>query len=563
MAIRKRYQLKFMFECPDAVLTCSVLRCKEKNYLVFGGHDKTLYLLDEEMNIVDGRSFDGWCRCSYPIDLDGDGCDEVLVGAGEGSFMVLKLNEEKKKLVGLMRYKASNRVTCCIAGDFTRDGNIELLFGSEDKTLKIFDSIKAKEPKFILYYDSWVTTCTLGYLKLPDEEFSIYGLLVGTKSGVIQLIQFKEGFPDIIWSKNFNTQINDIKVGDVTNDGYNEIVLSADDSTIKILNVEGEPIKEIETEEGRPIALLIEDIDGDNANEIVAGCADGSLKVFHNPSLSSTDIELKWKTKVATSIKHICYQLDRRENKKNIVFGGYDRAIRIVTDFEWGDKQSLEIPQQIKIPEVEPTEKERKIEEIAEVKEVPTNIREHIFNYLTEKGYMKDLVSELTKLGYSEDEILEEFTVLKTQKSVSYEKMEYSVWSLPEEETGGKVEMEARVKEPKVIVKTPVEKPKVAVKHMVIEEPIKTDKEKLSAVLSTEAKDISLKEGVSLDKSLLEVIIEYLKKNKLVATKAEFVIDIKSKGFEVKDIEKEINNLKAQGRLIYSRSAPKGWSLVE
>lgn len=576
MVIRKRYQLNFKFECPDAVLTCSVLRCKEKNFLVFGGHDKTLYLMDEEMNIVDDRSFDGWCRCSYPIDLDGDGCDEVLVGAGDGSFMVLKLNEEKKNLAGLMRYKASNRVTCCIAGDFTRDENIELIFGCEDKTIRIFDSIKSKEPKYILYYDSWVIACTLGYLKLSDEKFPIYGLLIGTKNGLIQLIQFKEDLPDIIWSKNFGAQINDIKIGDVTNDGFNEIIFSADDSTIKIINVDGDLIKEIETEEGRPIALLIEDIDGDNANEIVAGCADGSLKVFHNPSLSSTDIALKWKTKVATSIKHICYQLDRRQNKKSIVFGGYDRAIRIITDFEWGDKQSLDIPQGIEIPTIEPTKKEKIIEEITEVEEVPTNIREYIFKYLTEKGIMQDLVSELKKLGYSEDEILEELTVLKTQKSVSFEKMEYSVWSLPEEETGGKVEIKAQIKEVKVVeasvekprvAETPVEEPevkepKVAVKHMVIEEPIKTDKEKLSAVLSTEAKNISLKEGVSLDKSLPEVIIEYLKQNKLVATKAEFVVDIKSKGFEVKDIEKEINNLKTQGRIAYSRSQPKGWSLV-
>ena len=67
----------------------------------------------------------------------------------------------------------------------------------------------------------------------------------------------------------------------------------------------------------------------------------------------------------------------------------------------------------------------------------------------------------------------------------------------------------------------------------------------------------------TLDKSLPEVIIEYLKQNILVDTKAEFIIDIKSKGFEVKDIEKEINNLKAQGILDYSRSTPKGWHLVE
>ncbi|MFX0212374.1 MAG: hypothetical protein ACFFDT_40750, partial [Candidatus Hodarchaeota archaeon] len=400
-----------MFECPDAVLTCSILRCHENNFLVFGGHDKKLYLMDEEMNILDDRTFDGWCRCSYSIDLDGDGCDEVLVGAGDGNFMVLKLSKEKKKLTGLMRYKSSKRVNCCIAGDFTRDGNIELIFGSDDKSLKIFDDIKAKEPKYILYYDSWVIACTLGFLQLPDDEEPIFGLLTGTKNGLVQLVQFQDEMLDIIWQKNFDTQINDIKVGDVTNDGFNEIVLSTDDPTIKILNSQGETIKEVATEEGRPLSLLIEDIDGDNAKEIVAGCADGSLKIFHNPSLDSQDFELKWKTKVSTSIQNVCYILGKEQNIRHIVFGGYDRKLHNVTDFEWGQKQTLDVPQKMKIPETKVTKKEDLIKELAKVKEVPTNIREHIFNILQEKGHLKDLMKDLTELGYSEDEILEEFTL--------------------------------------------------------------------------------------------------------------------------------------------------------
>ena len=59
--------------------------------------------MDEKMDIVDDRAFDGWVRCSYPIDFDGDGCDEVLVGAGDGNFMVLKLNPEKKEILSLIR----------------------------------------------------------------------------------------------------------------------------------------------------------------------------------------------------------------------------------------------------------------------------------------------------------------------------------------------------------------------------------------------------------------------------------------------------------------------------
>ncbi len=555
--IRKRYQLNWIFECPDAVLTCSVLRCKDKDFLVFGGHDKKLYLMDEKMDIIDDRSFDGWCRCSYSIDLDGDGCDEILVGAGDGNFMVLKLNVEKKKLAGLMRCKSTKRINCCIAGDFTRDGNIELIFGSDDKSLKIFDDIKTKEPKYVLYYDSWVTACTLGFLQLPDDDDPIYGLLVGTRNGVVQLVQFEEKMPDIIWQRDFNTQINDIKVGDVINDGFHEILLSTDDSMIKILNSEGELIKEISTEEGRPLSLLIEDIDGDNANEIVAGCADGSLKVFHNPSLDSKDFKLKWKTKVSTSIKNVCYILGKELNIKHIVFGGYDRKIHNVSDFEWGQKQTLEIPQKMKIPETQISKKEDLIKELAKVKEVPTNIREQIFNILQEKGHLKDLMKELSKLGYSEDEILEDLTLLKTQKSVIYEKVTYPVWSLPSEEY--KKEMPEEVKA-EIIVE---EQAKPKVQPLVIEEPVKPKKEKLVAALETETKKIVSEEKVRANGSLSDIIVKYLKLQKIVGTKAQFVNDIKEKGFSNSEIEKEINSLKEQGKIQYSRAKPKGWSLVE
>ena len=555
--LRKRYQLNWMFECPDAVLTCSILKCADENFLVFGGHDKTLYLMDEAMNILDDRAFDGWCRCSYPIDLDGDGCDELLVGAGDGNFMVMKLNIEKKKLAGLMRYKASKRINCCIAGDFTQNGNIEMIFGSEDKTLKIFDDIKAQEPKYIFYYDSGVTTCTLGFIKLPDNDVPIYGLLIGTKNGLVQLIQFKEERPDIIWQSNFNTQINDIKVGDVTNDGFNEIILSTDDSFINILDSTGELIKDIEIDEGRPVSLLIEDIDGDNAKEIVAGCADGSLKVFHNQSLNSQEFELKWKTKVASSIKNVCYLSKKEQSLKHIIFGGYDRRLRNVTDFEWGQKETLDIPQKIQIPEMQTSRKEDLIGQLAKIKDIPTNIREQIFNSLQEKGHLKDLMKELTELGYSEDEILEEFTLLKTQKSVTYEKVTYPVWSLPEEEIQKEVPEEAKAE---IVVK---EQPKPKVQPLVIEKPVEPLKEKLRAALEPETTKPVSKEKSSLGGSLEESIIAYLREQKVVETKSQFINDLLEMGFTTAQIEKEIALLKDQGKIQYSRAKPKGWCLVE
>ena len=52
--------------------------------------------MDKDMNILDDITFDGWCRCSFSIDLNGDGQDEVLVGSGDGSFLAVKLDKANK-----------------------------------------------------------------------------------------------------------------------------------------------------------------------------------------------------------------------------------------------------------------------------------------------------------------------------------------------------------------------------------------------------------------------------------------------------------------------------------
>ena len=444
--IKKRFHQHWVFQSPEAILTCSILKCKDKSYLVFGGHDKTLYLMNHDLMILDDINFDGWCRCSYTIDIDGDGCDEVLVGTGDGRFLVLKFDKEQEKLVGIMNYKSDGKVICCTAGDLYRDGNIELIFGGEDKTLKIFKNIASKEPILTLYYDSWVTSCTVGGLKLPNKTEPIYGLLIGTHSGTLQLIQIVDNKPDIIWQQNIYSEINDIKVGDVTNDGYNEIIVAADDSYIKIYDSLGNRIRFLKISNdhskskkfrlkslNRAKSLLIADIDGDNANEIVAGCADGSLRVFHNLEKDSKNFELKWIAKFSSSIKGICNLVDEKTKLIHIIFGGYERAIRNVTDFEWGKKPLFKIPQRFKISKMPLNKSLEKVK----LKRVPTNLREHITTLLEKKGFFLTLdllIEKLMKKGYNREEIEEQIEAMKTEKTMRYGKVDVHAWSLTNEE---------------------------------------------------------------------------------------------------------------------------------
>ncbi|MBY9015241.1 MAG: hypothetical protein KGD68_06070 [Candidatus Lokiarchaeota archaeon] len=553
--LKKHFNLNWMFECPDAILTCSTLKCGEKTYIVFGGHDKTLYLMDEDLNILDNITFDGWVRTTYPIDITKDGCEEILVGAGDGNFLVVKLVKGINKLAGIMNYKSKGKVLSVIAGDFTRDKNIELIYGSEDKTLKIFENIDSTQPKFTLYYDSWVTAVSLDYLKLPDVDIPIYGLLAGTKNGMLQLIQFKENKPDIVWQIYLESQINTIEVGDVTNDGFYEIVVGTDNSFVKIFNSEGEELKAIKIEESRPISLKIIDIDADNAKEIIVGCADGTLYIYHNPNLDSLDIELKWKTSASNSIKIVSSIVNHDDAITNILFGGYDRSIRCISDFECGEKPPLEIPYNIKIPESQPTEIEAKDAKPIIFETIPTNIREYIFKYLIDNRIIEGIGAELEKRGYLTDSVVEEFQRMISEKPDSYDKLKYSVWTLPEDKIGSGGTTGAPVKKGKKIKPVVVEQEITPQKGGALIDALKQEGKKGNAIKSTASTE------TVAEINLKTIIITHIETFKLISTKNKLIEDIVILGYDRDVVEKQIDKLRMDGVLIYSRSDPKGWSL--
>jgi hypothetical protein len=557
--LKKHFNVNWMFECPDAILTCSTLKCGDKTYIVFGGHDKTLYLMNKELNIIDSITFDGWVRTTHAVDITNDGCEEILVGAGDGNFLVVKLVKGIEKLAGIMNYKSKGKVLSVIAGDFTRDENIELIYGSEDKTLKIFENIDSTEPKFTLYYDSWVTACTLGYLKLPEVDVPIYGLLAGTKNGMLQLIEFKENRPDIVWQKELGSQINTIQIGDVSNDGYHDIVVGTDDSFVRIFNSSGEELKAIKIEESRPISLKIIDIDGNNAKEIIVGCANGTLNIYHNPNIDSLDIKLKWKTSASNSIKIVSSIVNPEDGKTNILFGGYDRSIRCITDLDCGETPQLDVPNNMMIPEPQPTTVEATPGKSIVFETVPTNIREYIFKYLIDNRIIEGIGAELEKRGYLTDSVVEEFQRMIAEKADAYNKITYSVWSLSEEQIG----------EGGTIATPPKVPPKKSkkIKPVVIEQEVPTQKgETLIEAFKTlpeKGKEIEQKSvaDTAAEVNIKTIIITHLERVKLVPTKNQLIEDIAILGYNKDMVEQQIDKLRMEGVLIYSRTDPKGWSL--
>ncbi|TXT54671.1 MAG: hypothetical protein BAJALOKI2v1_750005 [Promethearchaeota archaeon] len=554
--IKKRYNLNWAFQAPEAVLTLSTLKCKKKKYLIFGGHDRNLYLMGEEINIIDEIAFDGWCRCCFTIDIDNDGCEEILAGAGDGSMLVLKFDEEEQRLVGLMHQKVDQKINCCTAGDISENGQMEIIFGGENQKLQIFQNIFAKKPTFVLYYDSWVTSCFIGLLKHPEFKKPFYGLLVGTKKGKLQLIRIIDGDLKIVWERDVSKSINDITIGDVTNDGKNEVVIATDDSYVKILSSTGERIRYIKIYEGRPLSLKIDDIDGDDANEIIIGCADGSLKIYHNQNINSKKLKLKWKTEVSTSIQDISTLRREETGLNHIIFGGYDRAIRDITDFEWGKKEKLKLPKRIEGPKIKPKDLSEYAPKEIE-KGVPTNLEDYIQHIFEERNYIFDLSEIYEKLifnGYSKNEIEEVIKELKEQEIIRHRSVEDNFWVFEAKEIHEKVE--APIKEE---IEVKAKQPQKMQVEDVITEP--GEEKELKPEVDVERELTPTREKKTI-KSISQLIIDFIREKGLVRTQEELIEFITKNGFSEDVVKEEIDLLNAQGIIDYSSSSPRGWSLI-
>ena len=122
---------------------------------------------------------------------------------------------------------------------------------------------------------------------------------------------------------------------------------------------------------------------------------------------------------------------------------------------------------------------------------------------------------------------------MKNENLIHQGKTDILVWSLSTEET--------------------IEEPKEELK----EEPKSTEDSEIIEEIAFEPV-----EKVPAETTLKDIIIEYLKENKIISSKPILVSGIMEGGFSKVEVEKEIEKLKTEGIIRYSRSAPRGWSLV-
>jgi len=129
------------------------------------------------------------------------------------------------------------------------------------------------------------------------------------------------------------------------------------------------------------------------------------------------------------------------------------------------------------------------------------------------------------------------------------------VWTLPEDKIGVGGTAGTPVKKGKRIKPIVVEQEITPQKGEALIDALKQEGKKGKTIKATPSTE------TAAEVNLKTIIITHLENIKLVPTKIKLIEDIGMLGYGRDVVEKQIDKLRMEGILIYSRSDPKGWSL--
>jgi hypothetical protein len=150
-----------------------------------------------------------------------------------------------------------------------------------------------------------------------------------------------------------------------------------------------------------------------------------------------------------------------------------------------------------------------------------------------------------------------------SEKADSYEKVTYSVWTIPEDQIGEggttgaptKASAKKAKKLKPVVIEQELPKQRGGMLLDALQSDANKGKGKGKVV---EPKSVA---GPAAEGNIKTIIITHLEKFKLIPTKNKLIEDLVILGYERNTVERQIDKLRTEGVILYSRSEPKGWSL--
>lgn len=265
--------------------------------VIAGTRDGKIYALDQDGRTIgkDGRAYafgkDGWayereaeqesswldtndaviCQISANLALSPD----MIIGSEDG--FVYALNYETRELH--WRFPADGWVRAVFVGDINRDGEAEILVGSNESTVYI---LSAKGQR----------------LKQGNVQYPIHAIYAADvdDDGVTEILVATDG-KDLIaltpefqekWRFPFDNRILSLHVADINNDGRSEIIAGSEDKHFYILNSQGRRLWR-HFLGYRAVSVYAVDFNNDGQVEILVGAEDSKVHAYRVQLIKELD----------------------------------------------------------------------------------------------------------------------------------------------------------------------------------------------------------------------------------------------------------------------------------
>ena len=141
------------------------------------------------------------------------------------------------------------------------------------------------------------------------------------------------------WQYRIDEPILQIEIGDVNNNGRNEILAASKSGRLLILSLAGKVLADKKIAEKSSIwKVEVRDIDSDNKNEVILCGLDGLLSVFK--CNSSYELETFWKHQFGASISGFFISDINNDNMNEIIAYSIDKSLRVLNPLDgsliWG-----------------------------------------------------------------------------------------------------------------------------------------------------------------------------------------------------------------------------------
>ena len=141
------------------------------------------------------------------------------------------------------------------------------------------------------------------------------------------------------WQYRIDEPILQIEIGDVNNNGQNEIIAASKSGRLLILSLTGKVLADKKiTEKSSIWKIKVRDIDDDNKNEVIFCGLDGLLRVFK--CSSSYELKSFWKHQFGASISGFFISDINNDNLNEIIAYSIDKSLRVLNPLDgsliWG-----------------------------------------------------------------------------------------------------------------------------------------------------------------------------------------------------------------------------------